>query len=98
MGQREVPGHVSPRELPGEEDAIAIDRVSTPGVAEGELDGRVLARCVAIVGGLTRYVILRRDDDISAVRGLGGPRLDGRFRALAAMQDDDRGIRTERVI
>ena len=98
MRQGEVPGHVAAGELAGDEDPVAVDGVPLAGVAEGKLDGGVLAGRVAIVGRLAGQAVLGRDHDVAPPGRLGRPDLDGRLRSLAGMEDDDRGIGAERVI
>ena len=83
MGQAVIPGHVAAGELAGDEHAVAVDGVALAGVAQGQLDGGVLAGRVAIVVRLARQVVLGRDEDITVPRGLGGPLVDGGGRALA---------------
>src|SRR5208337_2178318 len=43
MPQRQVPGHVPAGELPGDEHAVAVDRISPQRIAQGKLDGRMFA-------------------------------------------------------
>ena len=98
MTQRHVPGHVSPGELTGDEDPVAVDRVPPARIANRQLDRGVLAGCIPVVGRLARHVVLRRDHDVTSPGRLSRPDLDSRLRPLPGVQRDDRGIGTKRVV
>ena len=98
VGQGVIPGHVAAGELAGDEHAVAVDGVALAGVAEGQLDGGVLAGRVAIVVGLARQVVLGGDQDVAVPRGLRRPLVDGGGGPGPGMQDDQRRVTAERVI
>ena len=87
-----------PVSWPASEDAVAVDRVAFAGVAQGELDGGVLAGRVVVIRRLARRGVLGRNQDVAPARRLGRPLVDRGLGPWPGMQDDDRRIAPQRMI
>ena len=72
--------------------------VPLSGVAQRELGGSLLAGSVVIVRRLAGAREFRRDQDVAAPSGLGGPLVDGRIGPFSGVQHHHRRIAAQRMI